>query len=451
MKYEQENNRTYAVIENEYETQDCEYEQKMLQKNTIAGLLKMQTRRINNKIMFFYDVTSRQTLDKIFLYKNLGWQDFVNVINGIENMARSVDDYMLGIDSVIISPETIFYDAAGTNIEFIYFPGANKEFIGGKAEKQIKNLFDYMLEKFDHNDKDHLMDVYEIYQKIVQNNYKICEMTELIDSLSASENLKNTGTIMDFEEYGDTDVSGSEPQRVVIDDVVPEVIEEEEEVKNTNIIKMIKVIKLICVVLVGYFIVRVMFPSLMPLKINTNIAFVAAVAGIVVYIFSDKVPDKLLTHFVKKEYIQKYETQINYQPENDSNINNDVIEKENSHTQEYEHTMLLSDYMESIKKKEPEINLIYTGDEDMENISVDKLPCVVGSMEDRCNKVIHNRLVSHIHMCIVKINDDFYIEDMNSTNGTSVNGRRIATNQRCVIKNGDDIYIAALPYKVEIT
>lgn len=66
-------------------------------------------------------------------------------------------------------------------------------------------------------------------------------------------------------------------------------------------------------------------------------------------------------------------------------------------------------------------------------------------------KVIHNRLVSHIHMCIVKINDDFYIEDMNSTNGTSVNGRRIATNQRCVIKNGDDIYIAALPYKVEIT
>ena len=49
MKYEQENNRTYAVIENEYETQDCEYEQKMLQKNTIAGLLKMQTRRINNR------------------------------------------------------------------------------------------------------------------------------------------------------------------------------------------------------------------------------------------------------------------------------------------------------------------------------------------------------------------------------------------------------------------
>ena len=53
---------------------------------------------------------------------------------------------------------------------------------------------------------------------------KYVEMTALIDSLSASENFKNTGTIMDFEEYGDTDVSESEPQRVVIDDVVPEVI-----------------------------------------------------------------------------------------------------------------------------------------------------------------------------------------------------------------------------------
>ena len=86
-------------------------------------------------------------------------------------------------------------------------------------------------------------------------------------------------------------------------------------------------------------------------KINTNIAFVAAVAGIVVYIFSDKVPDKLLTHFVKKNIYKNMRHKINYQPENDSNINNDVIEKENSHTQEYEHTMLLSDYVESIKKK----------------------------------------------------------------------------------------------------
>lgn len=42
-------------------------------------------------------------------------------------------------------------------------------------------------------------------------------------------------------------------------------------------------------------------------------------------------------------------------------------------------------------------------------------------------------------------------ENETDANGTSVNGRRIATNQRCVIKNGDDIYIAALPYKVEIT
>lgn len=62
---------------------------------------------------------------------------------------------MLGIDSVIISPETIFYDAAGTNIEFIYFPGTNKEFIGGKAEKQIKNLLIICLKSSIHNDKDH--------------------------------------------------------------------------------------------------------------------------------------------------------------------------------------------------------------------------------------------------------------------------------------------------------
>ena len=45
MKYEQENNRTYAVIENEYETQDCEYEQKMLQKNFHTKVRQRRTEK----------------------------------------------------------------------------------------------------------------------------------------------------------------------------------------------------------------------------------------------------------------------------------------------------------------------------------------------------------------------------------------------------------------------
>ena len=48
----------------------------------------------------------------------------------LQNTLKFIDEH-----HVPMSPETIFYDAAGTNIEFIYFPGTNKEFIGGKAEK----------------------------------------------------------------------------------------------------------------------------------------------------------------------------------------------------------------------------------------------------------------------------------------------------------------------------
>ena len=113
-------------------------------------------------------------------------------------------------------------------------------------------------------------------------------VTELESEVAALEKQMAAGVVNDelLKKYGETQKELEEAMTEW-----EKATEEEEEVKNTNIIKMIKVIKLICVVLVGYFIVRVMFPSLMPLKINTNIAFVAAVAGIVVYIFSDKVPD----------------------------------------------------------------------------------------------------------------------------------------------------------------
>ena len=53
-------------------------------------------------------------------------------------------------------------------------------------------------------------------------------------------------------------------------------------------------------------------------------------------------------------------------------------------------------------------------------------------------------------MCILKIEDIYYIEDMNSTNGTYVNGERLIANKRKEIKKDDLVLISTLPYKVEM-
>src|SRR5260221_4108945 len=53
--------------------------------------------------------------------------------------------------------------------------------------------------------------------------------------------------------------------------------------------------------------------------------------------------------------------------------------------------------------------------------------------------VIENPAISGFHGKIVKEGDHFYVEDLNSTNGTFINGQRI---KKSVLKNKDQIGVA---------
>ena len=460
VKYEQENNITYVVIENELCLPDSEYEQRMIEKNSIAGLLSMQVRRINNKIFYFYDITSRQTLSKVFAYSCVKWDDFVMVISELENAAKSVDEYMLGLDSLIISPEYIYLDSVRKRLEFIYFPGKCKEFSDINIEQEIKKLCDYLLERFDHDDKEHLMAVYEIYQRVIQNGYKVCAMTELLENFDTN-NITGQGLNNTDQCNNEKNCDSSDFKNIIPDIIPPEIIEDETEEKNMKAIRAVNVVKILSALLFVAFIIKSFIPSILPVKINSTVSFIAAAVSALVYIALDKLPGELFAELKRRSVSQKYspdkqEDVIHSEAEASADsfgkCLNDDKTGEFFTENEMEHTVLLSDYLRSMQKKEQQMRLIYDGeDETAENIYVDKLPYVIGSMGERCNHVVSSRLVSHIHMCILKIEDDYYIEDMNSTNGTWVNGKRIMSNERSCVRNGDEVIIATLPYKVEIT
>lgn len=52
--------------------------------------------------------------------------------------------------------------------------------------------------------------------------------------------------------------------------------------------------------------------------------------------------------------------------------------------------------------------------------------------------------VSRRHAEIILIEENYYIKDLGSTNGTWVNGDEIETGQFCVLKSGDQIYLGKL-------
>ncbi len=94
---------------------------------------------------------------------------------------------------------------------------------------------------------------------------------------------------------------------------------------------------------------------------------------------------------------------------------------------------------------EPRGVLIYEGFGDYLDFELDKRICVVGKSQ-RAHMQINKETVSHIHAKI-EYADGYYIEDMNSTNGTFVNDDVLNFRERRLLQVGDVIRFADVKYR----
>ena len=104
-------------------------------------------------------------------------------------------------------------------------------------------------------------------------------------------------------------------------------------------------------------------------------------------------------------------------------------------------TVCLSDYREH-----PQGMLLYEGMENRSNIIIDK-DCTRIGQGDEADAVIGKDTISHFHAVINRENQEFYLEDLNSTNGTFVNNEVLAYKQKKKLKSNDIIRFADVKYR----
>lgn len=81
-------------------------------------------------------------------------------------------------------------------------------------------------------------------------------------------------------------------------------------------------------------------------------------------------------------------------------------------------------------------------------ISLEKAIILVGRQSD-CDIVLNDsRKISRRHCCIVQVNNDLMVRDLGSTNGVTLNGKRVRKEAKLAI--GDELIIGDVPYRLEI-
>ena len=97
------------------------------------------------------------------------------------------------------------------------------------------------------------------------------------------------------------------------------------------------------------------------------------------------------------------------------------------------------------------IKLIAMNAQERTVLNVDKECYVIGRSEESADGVItYNKMIGRAHCRILKREDEFFVEDLNSANGTLLNRARLYPNTPCLLANGDILRLANLDFKVLI-
>ena len=71
---------------------------------------------------------------------------------------------------------------------------------------------------------------------------------------------------------------------------------------------------------------------------------------------------------------------------------------------------------------------------------------VIGKLETAVDAVIPIPTISRLHAKVRKKGEDYYLADLNSRNGTSVNGRMLKVNEEYLLQDEDEVDFAEARY-----
>lgn len=165
--YKREKDKNYLIFENQMEEESYKY--KMLRYNRISVLLDCRVYCVDNVRRIQYDISSKQSLQRICEKKHLNQKQFQKILGAIQKLIQELERYFLRLDEVFLKPEHIYTDMETFEVYFCYYP--HKEIT--QAEEEFHSLAEYLINHLDYEDKQVIEQGYALYRYTLQENYDI--------------------------------------------------------------------------------------------------------------------------------------------------------------------------------------------------------------------------------------------------------------------------------------
>ncbi len=473
---------------------------RVLQQQTLAGILSFKQSQLDDKCLHYYEITGKQSLPNMLERSLLSCDNLRDLLEHILEALELAYEYLLTEDDFILSPEQIFLDVVTNSPYLCYLSGYHKD-----CKEQMNSLLEYLLNKVDYSDREAVLLVYRLYAISKEEGFTFTHLREALLKRPEEVRYSSNRTSGDSYKIRKPEASGnteeaeqaSEEETSSSLNQIPVVWEEERDEKEVRIyptsvylftgigVVIGILILILCFTtgllydpykdrleysrLLGILLILLCVEAYAMRKIWNRDNQIAKIVTKSEYIDprsdytqkEDEVEAKPHPSFMKgkepaaSSYLTKREYQLWESLAQKPDYPSDSIVKAEPMTTEREKisngedinpTCILND---TVLTKEYELQVLLQSLEENKypSIVVKEFPFFIGKLRKNVDYFIDKSVVSRYHAKITKENATYFITDLNSTNGTYVNETILQTYEKREIRQGDKIALANLRFE----
>lgn len=446
-EYKRDMNHNYLILYGEKDINTDSYQVRMLVGNIIPSLLKCRIQGVDGKFMMYFDITSKQAVSTLYEEKKLGNEDLRLIFGGFVRVMEEAAEYLINPAQLVLKPQYIFADCEKKELFFCLMPGYDKD-----IKEQFQLLTEYILPKIDHEDSEAVILGYGVYRRTMENSFHLEHIKEELYRKQNNKEEIKTETEKDSREIS---VQETGEESLMQSSGMSENFWQEDKTEKTDSHKLfgkkVAVFVLILLALAG--VTMAISGGYLPHQdISVLLGVVlAGMGGIMLAVLLIRKAKEVYKQpqresrekpQLSEKFVRPPVNEI-LQEGSDDSIKT-MMEKKSLHREREEdfgETVVLSAGVvsgpASLVSREPgELAPIYLQEE----------LTVIGKLENACDAVIDLPTVSRIHAKIRKREEEYYLSDMNSRNGTIVNGRLLLPEEEYRLQEEDEVDFAQARY-----
>lgn len=390
------------------------YSFKVLDKNKIQGVLSGKERKEDGEGYWYVDISKKRTLIQEYQEKEMQLEDIIDIFQQLIPILEELRNYLLNESMVVLEPEYIFRDLDDQKLYILILPWK-------REERNLQKLAEFFLEKVNHRDENGVNAAYLFYRQQSQQHFSlyhflpVLEKESILKRQKEKENEMNQRYETDFREGGLKEREEKMIEKSIADDFdSKEYIKKGEDERKGKSDILILFFSFLCLIL-G------ILPIMSSIIRMSCLAFSILLFAVFVYITVRK---------------SKHRKSLSKEEQNEliSIQKVDIGTKETVFFDSFENDEYLKlQWKERGRKKQ---------------FILKEFPCTIGKMKDNTNLCIADISVSRIHCRFVERDNKVCIMDLNSTNGTFLNGLPLKSGEIIEIEKNDEILIGKVKMNV---